>query len=241
MSEPGTERRVEEARDVSGSTFIAVACGLLAEARIAARLGGVRAIAGGGDAGRVAAELERALGDGAEGVLSFGIAGGLKPELPTGTVVVAGAVRHGAERYAADAAWSDGLRRALPGAIEADVVGVDAPVTSAIDKLELHQATGAVACDMESHVAARVAAKAGVPFAVLRVVADPGSRALPSAALVGMKKDGATDAGAVLAKLVTRPWQLPALIRVGADSRTAMGVLLGCCRRLGPAAGLGGA
>lgn len=221
--------------------FIAVATGLLAEARIAASMGGTRAIAGGGDHARLAAEIERAIVDGAKGVLSFGIAGGLKPGLETGTVVVARAVSHGPECRAADVAWSRELRRLLSGAIEADVAGVDAAVTSAADKLELNQATGAVACDMESHIVARVAQTRGVPFAVVRVVADPAARGLPSVALVGMKKDGATDVGAVLAGLAVHPWQLPALVRVGLDTRRAMAVLFGCGRRLGAGAGLLGA
>ncbi len=219
--------------------FIVAACGLLAEARIAAAMSGVRAIAGGGDAARLGAEIERALDDGAAGILSFGIAGGLKAGLEPGAVIVARAVTHGASCLAADADWSRRIRAALGNALEADIEGVDRPVTSVADKLELAQASGAAACDMESHIVARIAQARRVPFAVLRVVADPASRALPSAALVGMKKDGATDAGAVLAKLATHPWQLPALIRVGADSQTAMRALLGCGRRLGPGAGFG--
>ena len=226
---------------LTGKSFIVVACGLLGEARIASAMGGVRAIAGGGDASRLGAEIERALGDGAAGILSFGIAGGLKPELEPGAVIVARAVTHGASCLATDIDWSAQLRLAIPGAIEGDIAGVDTPVTTAVDKLELAQASGAAACDMESHVAARIAHARGVAFAVVRVVADPASRALPTAALVGMKKDGATDVGAVLAKLATHPWQLPALIRVGADSQRAMRALLGCSRRLGPGARLPGA
>lgn len=222
------------------SPFIAVACGLLAEARIAATIGGVRAIAGGGDGQRLAVELERAIDDGAVGVLSFGIAGGLRPDLEPGAVIIARAVSHGQTCLATDVSWTERLRGLVPGTLHGDVVGVDTAVTTVADKMELAQSTGAAVCDMESHIAARIAHARNVPLAVLRVVADPAGRALPSAALAGMKKDGATDAGAVLAKLATRPWQVPALARVGLDSRRAFAALLGCGRRLPAAAAVVG-
>ncbi len=78
---------------------------------------------------------------------------------------------------------------------------------------------------MESHVAARLAALHGLPFAALRVVADPAERSLPPAALVGMRPDGTTDIGAVLRSLGRAPRQLPGLIRTGLDARAAFSAL----------------
>ena len=78
-------------------SFLLVVSGLRAEARIAARTG-VRALAGGGNAARLAAAINRGICEGANGLLSFGMAGGLEPGLAPGTIVVPGVVIAGTER-----------------------------------------------------------------------------------------------------------------------------------------------
>ena len=91
---------------------------------------------------------------------------------------------------------------------------------------------------MESHLAARTAAKHNLPFAILRVVADPEERSLPPAALAGMRADGSTDTGSVLRSLARNPGQFLQLAHVAADACRAYGALLRCYRRLGPGLGL---
>ncbi len=56
---------------------------------------------------------------------------------------------------------------------------VAAPLMSADDKRALHRSTGALAVDMESHLAGAVAAARGLPFAVCRAIVDPAWRTLP--------------------------------------------------------------
>ena len=90
---------------------------------------------------------------------------------------------------------------------------------------------------MESHVAARAAARHGLPFTALRVVTDPAGRALPHAASVGMRADGHVDLPAILASLARDPRQLPGLIRTGLDARSAFAALLRCRQLLGPGFG----
>ena len=194
--------------------------GLAAEARIASGTG-VTALAGGGDPARLALLVQAALARGARAVISFGIAGGLKPGLKPGSVVIARSVDDGEQRFLAAPAWVERLSEALPDATIADLVGVDAAVCDPAAKAELHRRTDAAAVDMESHIAARLAALHGLPFAALRVVADPSDRAVPPAALVGMRPDGSTDTLAVLRSLGRRPRQLPALIRTAFDARAA--------------------
>ena len=50
----------------------------------------------------------------------------------------------------------------------------------------MHQASGALAVDMESGVAARFARGRGIPFGALRAIADTSEEALPHAASVGL-------------------------------------------------------
>ena len=99
--------------------------------------------------------------------------------------------------YPADQRWARRLLDALPGAVHAEIVGADAPVAQSSDKRRLHAQTGAMAVDMESHVAARVAATHNIPFAICRTVIDPAHRDLPPAAVVGLRHDGTPDMRAI--------------------------------------------
>jgi hypothetical protein len=85
---------------------------------------------------------------------------------------------------------------------------------------------------MESHIAARIAAQHGVPFAACRVIIDPAERTLPPAALVGMRSDGRPDVFAVARSLIQQPRQVFALLRVVADLRAARSALTDGRRRL---------
>jgi hypothetical protein len=110
-------------------------------------------------------------------------------------------------------------------------------VTAASEKASLHRATNALAVDMESHVAARVAGHHRLPCVAVRVICDPADRSLPPATYVGMKPDGSMDIMAVLRSLLGRPGQLPALIGVAIDAERAFAALLRGHRRLGPGLG----
>jgi hypothetical protein len=136
-----------------------------------------------------------------------------------------------------DQIWIDRLAAALPEAGRGAIVGSDRMVVDAPAKAALHQATGALCVDMESHIAAEVAAAHGLPFVALRFISDDASRALPKAAQAGMKPDGGMDILAVLKSLAVDPRQLPALIRTGLEAEMAFRALLRGCDRLGPALG----
>lgn len=208
---------------IAAPPIIAVT-GLLAEARIASGLG-VHTVSGGGDAARLGLLLQAALTRGAKAVISFGIAGGLRPGLKPGAVVIGRIVDDGQGRMEADAAWRRRLLAALPHAEVADIAGVDHAICGTDEKGALHRATGAIAVDMESHIAARLAALHRVPFAALRIIADPAERALPHAATVGMRPDGSSDVGAVLRALGRKPAELPALLRTALDARAGFSAL----------------
>ena len=85
-------------------------------------------------------------------------------------------------------------------------------ITHRPDKTDLYERTGAWAVDMESHIAARAARRHNRPFAVLRVICDPGDRTLPPAALVAMKPDGSIDIQAILRSVLSRPEQILSLM-----------------------------
>jgi hypothetical protein len=126
----------------------------------------------------------------------------------------------------------------LPGAVEGPFLGVDAMVAEKTEKAALHAATKAIVVDMESHVAARVAARHRRPFAAARVICDPAHRTLPQAARVGMHPDGRMDVLAVLRSLIVEPGQIPDLMRTAWEAERAFRSLLRGHRVLG--AGLAG-
>jgi hopanoid-associated phosphorylase len=198
--------------------------GLKAEAKLAAGPQ-VHALSGGGDGARLARDLHAAAAN-AGAIISFGVAGGLAPGLAPGSMLVARSISvEDGEPIFADPVWARKLSAAL-GAPIVDLAGVDLPVADCAGKRALHLRTGAHAVDMESHIAARVAADRGIPFAALRVVADPAERQLPHAALVAMRPDGAIAFGALIRSLARDPGQIPALMQTARDARAAFSALL---------------
>jgi adenosylhomocysteine nucleosidase len=207
---------------------VAAITGLAAEARIARAIG-LRAVAAGGDAARTRAAIERLIGDGATGLVSFGICGGLDPAVASGTVLLPQAVRTASgKRYAVNTAWraalAGALRLAGVVAVSSDIVGVSAIVDTPVRKAALFGDSGAAA-DLESHLVAEFAHAAGLPFIVLRAVADGAQRGLPPAALVGLNAAGGAALGPVLMSLARRPGQLPALALAALDTRRALATL----------------
>jgi hopanoid-associated phosphorylase len=186
-----------------------------------------------GTAQRYVDKLEAAVQAGGSGIISIGIAGGLAAGLAPGDWVIAKGVVADGVRIPTDNLWSQRLLSALPNAVYADISGSDGPVVAQADKRAMHEAHGTVAVDMESHIAARIAARHGVPFAACRVIIDPAERTLPPAALVGMRDDGRADVFAVIRSLCQQPKQVFALLRVIADARAARTALFRGRRRLG--------
>ena len=168
----------------------------------------------------LAERLERALIEyRPDALLSFGVAGGLDPALQVGDVVTAIAVATpDGERFQTDEAWCAKIATST-GARRIDMVGSAKVAATPLDKAALLRFGAAV--DMESQVAARIAARHGLPFAVLRVISDTSDDVLPPAAVAGMRADGDIDVMAVLARLATDPRQLSALMRVGRNAGRA--------------------
>lgn len=203
--------------------------GLEAEARVARRAGWT-ALATGGVPAQTIAVAQRLLHDGAEALVSFGIAGALAPTLEPGSLLLpACVVTEDGERYALDARLRDRFAAALRSAgvrfADGDLLGAGQAAASAARKAALLGATGAVAIDLESHLVAQVAVAAGKPFVVLRAVADDAAQALPPAAVNGLTADGKPALGRVLLAVARQPGQIPALIRLAGDTRRALDAL----------------
>jgi adenosylhomocysteine nucleosidase len=219
----------EKTRRLGVSLSYTVLCttGLAAEAKIARRAG-LSAVVGAGDHRRTVAVVEEAA-SAAECLVSFGIAGGLKPGLRAGDIVLSTEVVDQDRRWLS----SDRLRPQIAeliseiAAIEGPVLGAQIALATKADKRRAWRTTGAVAVDLESIVVARAAAALGIPFIVLRAIADPAARELPPAALLPLAGDGRPALGQVLASVMRRPQQLPSLLTVAREARQALQALVG--------------
>lgn len=206
--------------------------GLAAEAKIARRAG-MPAVVGGGHHRRTVEVIEEAAGQ-AECLVSFGIAGALAPHLKPGDIILSTEVVDEDRRWLS----SESLRLRVPeliaqtGAIEGAVLGAQTVIATQADKHRAWQETGALAVDLESVVVARAAAALGIPFLVLRAIADTAARELPPAALVPLRPDGKPMLGQVLASVLRRPSQLPTLLGVAREARQALQALVGPARAL---------
>jgi adenosylhomocysteine nucleosidase len=210
---------------------VLIVTGMAQEARIAAGPGMI-VICSSSDPNQLRALLATLDSTTFRGVISFGVAGGLDPALKSGDVVVATEVLAGDTRWLAGSALNEEMiasvalrrRRVVRGGL----AGVEKIVVARDCKAALRSETGAAAVDMESHVAAAYAAEAGLPFAALRVISDPASRALPALVMSAIKPNGDIDLRKVLRGIARNPTTLRALVSTGIDFNRALRSLRGC-------------
>jgi adenosylhomocysteine nucleosidase len=215
---------------------IGVLTGLRAEARCLEGLD-LKIACSGARPERAQAEATRLLAEGAKGLVSFGLAAGLDPGLRPGDLVLADVViTPDGQHLATDAAWRNRLVALLAKAgVDArarPVVGTERLLVTSQQKRALLEMTSASAADMESHVVAQAASAAGKPFVVIRAISDGADQALPDAALRFLGAEGRIRPTTALS-VISRPWELVALLRLGLQTRHALSTLHEVARNAG--------
>lgn len=190
--------------------------GLKAEARLLRRLPVLTAIGGGlpEGAARAAAALVR---QDVQALISFGLAGGLDPALPPGTLIIPRQIAAANRLHDCDTA----LLARLGGATCDLLLGGTSIAATIAEKAALFQATQASALDLESGAVGAVAREHGLPFAVLRAIADPAGRPLPEAALLALDPQGRIALPRIAGSLFRNPGQITQLITLAADAARA--------------------
>jgi len=190
--------------------------GLAAEAAL---LRGRLVEAGDGTPAGARVAAERVVAQGARALVSFGLAGGLRPGLAPGVVLVPSGIAGGA-------ACDTELMQWLGGSTGEAILAGEVIAGTAAEKAALYREFGAPAIDLESGAVAEVAATHGLPFAVLRAVADPAERDLAPAALIPLNADGGINLAAILRSVARRPGQIPGLIALARDAGRARAALV---------------
>ena len=159
---------------------------------------------------------------GVSALVSFGVAGGLAPELRSGTLFCPSHVRdeHGRD-YLLDPAWRAALMQRLgPTTLacmeQGSLLSLPAPLLNAADKALMHDRHHALAVDMESAAIAAVASEYHLPFLVLRAVVDERDDAVPGELHGSVDAWGRPRTAQLLRALLRHPGllaQLPVLAR----------------------------
>jgi len=206
--------------------------GLMVEAKIA-QAAGFSVVIGAGDRDRTQALVATAAAH-TNCLVSFGIAGGLAPELKAGTVVVSSEVVSEKYRWAIEPS----IRRQVSqfarsiGAVEGLILGANSILATQIEKKRAWAATRALAVDLESEIVARTATALGIPFIVLRSIADTARRDLPPASLVPLTANGNPDVLKVFSAVLRRPFQVGGMIGLARETAIALSALIRPARAL---------
>jgi hypothetical protein len=222
---------------------VLIVCGLKREAAILAGAGQAALC---GNAATLRARLAAAAALKPSLVISWGVCGGLDPRIRPGDLILGEEVVSDGRVIRTDGGVISSLARGLADlgtrASVQRMAAAAAPVLTAAAKSDLRRATGAAGVDMESLVAGGFAAERRIPFAILRAVADPAERSLPSLALKAVRPDGGINTMAVIGELVRSPGQFAGLGAAALDAQAAFralnrgrGPLLRLFLGLGPA------
>jgi adenosylhomocysteine nucleosidase len=175
---------------------------------------------------------------GVTALVSWGLAGGLDPSLPAGTICLPAVVISrsaeadvGTESFGTDLHWREivgaaiAARHVVGGLLLTHPVAIE----NVAAKAAAFRETGAAAVDMESAAVAAVAASRGLRFIAVRVIVDTASDALPAAVLAA-SGGGQIRIPRLLQGLLRHPGDIAPLLRLARRYRAATRGLVAVAR-----------
>jgi hypothetical protein len=153
-----------------------------------------------------AKKLSRDLLAGSSGIILAGLAGALDPALAVGDVIV------------------DSASPPLPLCHfpRGKFYATDHLAATPAEKQRLFRETGCAAVDMESDIVRALTESMGLPMLHLRAISDAADQTLPPRMMDWIDNIGRLRAPKLLADLALHPHQIPAMIRLGKNSRLAL-------------------
>lgn len=129
--------------------------------------------------------------------------------------------------FAESSGWQDLWRESpmTPVISAGTLITTDRVMVTREEKRALAERTGAIAVDMETAGAARVAQEHGVPWLAVRAITDGVDDTLPFDFNQFSDADGNVNRGRIVLATLTHPWKIPALLRLGQRSSRAAGNL----------------
>ncbi len=163
-------------------------------------------------------------------VVSFGISGGLAPDIQAGDLTLPTMIVNERGRYAPDSALLAYLKQGADSAGIKYRSGIEAATDELSDsspegRAAIRAKTGADGVDMESGIAAEWARDQGLPFAAVRVAADPYDFTLPPAAQIPLLPDGTPNRPAIDESISQNPGQIGDLMKLQGYFQDAMRTL----------------
>jgi len=165
------------------------------------------------------------LAGGTEILVSWGLAGGLDPNMMASQLVVGThVISANGDRLKSDDLIGNRLMDLLSDLrpIRGPIYTSTYPVSSAAEKSKLHSTHAAIAVDMESAAIAHVAREANAKFAAIRCIIDPSGFDLPPATEKGVGSNGRLNTMLILGHLLKHPWEIGQLIRLANWYRAAL-------------------
>ena len=162
--------------------------------------------------------------EGCDLLIVCGFCGGLTKALRPGSLIFADRVTDETEIFTPDAALFAAAESLDLSGVKIErgtLVTVDSVATKTAEKRELAERTGAIAVDMETAGAVRVAQKRGVPWLAVRAITDGVDDELPLDFNALANPDGSVNRGRVIRATLAQPHKIPALIRLGQRSSLA--------------------
>lgn len=146
----------------------------------------------------------------ADAVIMAGLAGALDPSLAIGDLIIDD--------------WPEGMP--LPASAKRGAIHTARDIAATpVQKAELFAQTHAAAVDMENAIVRQWALRHGAAFGAVRAISDRADQALDPVVLTFIDQWGRPRPGRILSALLSRPSLLPALLRLGSDSKNAAGRL----------------
>ena len=160
------------------------------------------------------------------GLISFGTAGAIAPELKSGDILVPERIIDSSGKiHLLSSPWRDNLMRQLadsPTCVHSgDLLTSSIIIADADGKKALAKETGALAVDMESVLITRFAHSRQLPTITLRVIVDEATTSIPEKILKNTDAFGQPYIPAILASIVRNPRLVRDLLRLASSFEKA--------------------
>jgi len=177
------------------------------------------------------------IGKKVDGLVSFGLAGGLSPSLESGMLVLPSEISGMGHLISVSEKWRQSLLACFHETVSLSagpMVHADRVMTNAVDKNEMFWKTRSSACDMESFGIGEVAVEYDVPLLIVRAVSDPVDLTIPPWMPGLLDHQGGVKKLELCRQLLAHPRDIATLWHLARASNKAFKCLKNVSRLAGP-------